>query len=69
MQEQITIHKVGQFAKTQPGLTEAALRWQIFNADKNGLDKAGAIRRVGRRVYIVGERYLAWFDAQGSGAA
>lgn len=62
----LTFFKVSQFAKTQPGLSEAALRWQIFCASENGLEEAGAIRRVGRRVFIVAERYLAWLDQQGS---
>lgn len=66
MQDQITLYRVGQFAKTQPGLTEAALRWQIFRSAENGLDKSGAIRRVGRRIFIVGERYLQWLDGQGT---
>lgn len=68
MEQQITLYKVGQFAKTQPGLTEAALRWQIFNSQENGLQESGAIRRVGRRVYIIAERYLAWLDGQGKAA-
>jgi hypothetical protein len=66
---EITLYTIRQFAQAQPAMSEASLRWQIFNAQQNGLDKAGAIRRVGRRVYIVGERYLSWLDGQGSAKA
>ena len=62
----VTLYSVQQFAKEQPALTEPAIRWQIFKAADNGLEKAGAVRRVGRRVYIVAERYLAWLDSQGA---
>lgn len=62
----ITLYTVSQFAHSHHGLSEAALRWQIFRATENGLDQAGAIRRVGRRVYIVGERYLQWLDSGAS---
>lgn len=62
----ITLFTIRQFSQAQPALSEASIRWQIFNAHKNGLDQAGAIRRAGRRVYIVAERYLAWLDSQGN---
>jgi hypothetical protein len=63
----VTLYTVSEFAKAnQHAFTEPALRWQIFRASENGLEAAGAIRRVGRRVYIVGERYMAWLDSQGA---
>lgn len=40
--------------------TEASLRWQIFNASLNGMDRAGVVVRRGRRVFIVVPRYLEW---------
>jgi len=62
----ITLYTIRQFAQAQPAMSEASIRWQIFKAEENGLQKSGAIRRVGRRVYIVGERYIAWLDSQGA---
>lgn len=62
----ITLYTIRQFSQAQPALSEASIRWQVFNAQKNGLEKAGAVRRAGRRVYIVAERYLAWLDSQGN---
>lgn len=64
-----TLSTIGQFAKLHPGLTESSVRWHVFNATSNGLEKAGAIRRVGRRVYIVVERYQAWIDAGAKASA
>lgn len=62
----ITLYTIRQFSQAQPALSEASIRWQVFKAADNGLEKAGAIRRAGRRVYIVAERYLAWLDSQGA---
>lgn len=61
-----TLLTVEQLAARHPALTAAAIRWQIFCARENGLDAAGAIRRVGRRVYIIAERYDEWIDAHGT---
>jgi len=55
-------------------LTPAAVRNQIFRADDrrnsrgellpgNGLGRAGAIIRVGRKVLIDVDRYGAWLDS------
>lgn len=40
--------------------TLSAIRWDIFNAARNGLEEAGAIVRRGRRVYVVVPRYRDW---------
>jgi hypothetical protein len=55
---------VRQFAETQPGLTEAALLWDLFNRATNGLAESGAIIRRGRRILIDPERYLDWLAAR-----
>lgn len=55
---------VRQFSETQPGLTEAALRWDLFNRGTNGLADSGAIIRRGRRILIDPERYLDWLAAR-----
>lgn len=53
---------VKQFADRNPAFTVGGLRWQIFNSRVNGLDKAGAILRVGRKVLIDEDRFFAWLD-------
>ena len=69
MQRNLTPHPVKNFCERNPGFTQGAVRWDIFNAAKNGLDAAGAIRRKGTRVYVIEERYLAWIDSNpGHGA-
>ena len=44
--------------------SEGALRWQVFNAHRNGLADSGAIVRIGRKVLIDVQRYDAWLDGQ-----
>ncbi len=61
--------RVAAFAKRYPDVaSEGALRWQIFNSDKNGLDDAEVIFRVGRCVYIHSGRYFNWLLAHGKGS-
>jgi hypothetical protein len=55
---------VQQFAKRHPAFTVGGLRYQIFNAESNGLKQAGAIIRVGRKVLIHEHNYFAWVQAQ-----
>ncbi len=54
---------VQKFAERGP-FTEAQLRWMIFNASTNGLAAAGAIVRIGRRVYLDAARFEAWIADQ-----
>lgn len=44
--------------------TEPTIRWQVFNAETNGLNAAGAIVRIGRRVYLDDDAYNRWIEAQ-----
>jgi len=44
--------------------TEPSLRWLVFNAPSNGLASAGAITKIGRRVYINLPAFDAWLDQQ-----
>ena len=41
-------------------ISEAAIRWQLFNKDTNGLAKSGSIIRNGRRVLIDLPAYVNW---------
>ena len=53
---------VKTFCERNPGFTVGAVRWHVFNAHRNGLEAMGAVRRIGRRVYVVEERFLDWVD-------
>ncbi len=54
---------VAQFA-AETSFTEPQLRWWIFHAASNGLTRAGAIKRIGRRVYIDPDAFDRWVDDQ-----
>lgn len=54
---------VAQFAGDNP-FTEAQVRWWIFQREQNGLAKAGAVVRIGRRVYLDADAFERWIDAQ-----
>lgn len=51
---------VTQIITDTPGLTHGGVRWDLFNADKNGLADTGAIIRRGRRILIDEDLYLRW---------
>jgi hypothetical protein len=57
------LETVAAFADRGP-FTAGQIRWFIFCAEQNGLAKAGAIVRVGRRVYIDTGKFDAWIDGQ-----
>jgi hypothetical protein len=57
---------VSQFASGSVW-TEPQLRWMLFHAVSNGLADAGAVVRVGRRVYIDVDGFDAWLRAQNPG--
>lgn len=56
--------RVRQFCEENSQYSEGSVRWLVFNASKNGLDKFRAIIRVGRRVFIDIENWQSWEDAQ-----
>lgn len=58
-----TLTTVTELANRSP-FSEGQLRWWIFEAGRNGLDEAGAIVRIGRRVYIDVAAFDAWIDQQ-----
>lgn len=57
---------VSQFAAAT-AFTEPQLRWWIFGAEQNGMDKAGAVVRIGRRVYLDEEGFDRWIANQNAG--
>jgi hypothetical protein len=64
-----TLSTVNQFTEKQPAFTVGGLRSLIFNENSNGLAKSGAIIRIGRKVLICDEKFLAWVEAQNQGGA
>jgi hypothetical protein len=54
---------VSEFSQQGP-FSEGQTRWMIFNEQENGLAAAGAIVRIGRRVYIDTDKFDAWIDKQ-----
>jgi hypothetical protein len=59
----VNLKTVAEFAKTSP-FTAGQLRFWIFNAENNGMAKAGAVVRVGRRVYLDVDGVERWIAAQ-----
>ena len=57
---------VVQLSEAVPALTQAGIRWLIFNAKQNGLDESGALIRLGRRVLIDEEKFVVWVRAHGA---
>jgi hypothetical protein len=52
--------RVAQFCEQNPAFSQASMRWLIFNSAANGMDAAGVILRVDRRVLIDVERFHNW---------
>jgi hypothetical protein len=57
------LQSVAQFSANGP-FTENQLRWWIFNAAQNGLAAAGAIVRIGRRIYLDVDGFDRWLATQ-----
>lgn len=62
------LQPVAALASDSP-FSEPQLRWWIFNRANNGLDAAGAIVRIGRRIYIDLDGFDRWITAQNAKAA
>lgn len=57
-----TFASIKQMSELEPVFTEASLRHHIFHADKNGLNASGAISRIGKKVVIHVEKFMAWVE-------
>jgi hypothetical protein len=58
---------VNQFAEKHISFTKGGLRALIFNEQSNGLAKAGAVVRIGRKILIDESKFFAWVEAQNNG--
>ncbi|MCL7422385.1 MAG: hypothetical protein M8364_15950 [Methylobacter sp.] len=67
VQTAIVYLTVNQFSEKHPAFTRGGLRSLIFNENQNGLTKAGAIVRIGRKVLIDEGKFFAWVAAQNHG--
>jgi len=65
----MALKTVNQILEAIPGLTPGGIRWDLFNAEQNGLAEAGAIIRRGRRILLDEERYLEWMRARSAKTA
>ena len=41
------------------GITDGSLRWQIFNAENNGLADSGALIRQGNRIWLDEDKFFS----------
>ena len=55
---------VSQFASENKAFTPGGLRDLIFKEHSNGLAKAGAIVRLGRKVLIDEAAFYAWIESK-----
>ena len=55
---------VNQFTEKHPCFTTGGLRDLIFKEHSNGLAKAGAIVRLGRKVLIDESAFYAWIESK-----
>lgn len=51
---------VKQASEQYPAFSQNSLRWIIFNSKLNGA--AAFIRRVGRKILIDNDAFVAWID-------
>ena len=59
---------VKQFIEKHLVFSNGSLRALIFNSEKNGLAKSGAIVRIGRKILISEEKFFCWIDEQNGGS-
>lgn len=57
------LKSVADFADASP-FSQPQVRWWIHRAGENGLAKAKAIIRIGRRVYIDVDAFERWLESQ-----
>lgn len=51
---------VKQLPAKYPAFTESAIRWAIFNRDRNGF--SAVIRKVGKKVLIDEVAFVEWIE-------
>ena len=56
-----TLLTIRQFVQRHQAFTQGGLRYLIFNADTNGMNRC--LRRIGRRVLIDEVAFFEWVSA------
>lgn len=59
---------VNQFTEKHPAFNKGGVRALIFNENTNGLAKAGAVVRIGRKVLLDESKFFNWVICQNGGA-
>ncbi len=67
VQTAIIYSTVNQFTEKHQAFTKGGLRALIFNEKSNGLAKAGAVVRLGRKVLIDESKFFALVESQNQG--
>lgn len=62
------VYTVKQFSQKHPAFPEGGMRNRIFYQETNGMKKAGAVLRLGRKVLIDEARFFAWIADQNNTA-
>jgi hypothetical protein len=60
---------VNQFCEKHTAFTRGGMRALIFNEHQNGINKAGAIVRLGRKLLIDETKFFNWVATQSVKAA
>jgi hypothetical protein len=60
---------VQQYVAAHPYYSMASFRWILFGRHTNGLAKAGAVIKIGKKILIDPERVEAWENDQREVAA
>jgi hypothetical protein len=58
-----------QFVAEYSAFTMGGMRSYIFFEDMNGLKSSGAIKRIGRKIFIDVSAFFRWVEAQNGGKA
>ncbi len=60
---------VNQFVSEHSFATNGGIRFLLFNSKNNGMNKAGVVKRIGRRVLLDEKKFFEWVEAQNAGGA
>jgi hypothetical protein len=58
---------VNQFVAEHSFASNGGIRFLLFNSKNNGMEKAGVIKRLGRRIIIDENKFFAWVESQNQG--
>ena len=51
------------FAQSHPQFSRSQISYLLRNRKLNGLDKIGAVKKIGRKLYIHELRFSSWIEA------